>query len=102
MALASGMGWVTEPGWRQTVQSLSRLWGMGSSPRDFRVSHHSRAEVVIKKKGVVQALETVRGRTMWGKGGVPDSESEKGQFLPLEIRAEMGEIPASGCVTPDH
>lgn len=102
VVLASGVGWVTEPGWRHTVQSHSRLWGMGSSPRYFRVFHHFRAGVVEKKKGIVQALETVRERTMWGKGGVPDPELGKGQFLPLEIRAEMGGIPASGCVTPDH
>lgn len=32
----------------------------------------------------------------------PGPRIGKGQFLSLEIRAEMGEIPASGCVTLDH
>lgn len=45
-------------------QSHSRLWGMGSSPRDFRVFHHLRDGVVAEEIAVVPALAMAGGWIM--------------------------------------
>lgn len=75
-------------------QSHSRLWGMGSSPSDFRVFHHLRDGLVAEETAVVSASEMAGG---WMMG-------EKEEWVPApEVgRVEMGEITAFGCVTPDH
>lgn len=54
-------------------QSHLRLWGMGASPRDFRVFHRPRDGVVEEEIGVVPAIEMAGGLMM---------EEKKSGFQP--------------------
>lgn len=54
-------------------QSHLRLWGIGASPRDFRVFHHPRDGVVEEEIGVVPAIEMAGGLMM---------EEKKSGFQP--------------------
>lgn len=70
----------------------SRLWGMGSSPRDFRVFHHLRDGVVAEEIAVVPALAMAGGWIMREKksGFQPQKRAEwkcsKFQVLAVSLQ----------------
>lgn len=77
-------------------QSHLRLWGMGPSPRDFRVFHHPGDGVVAEETGVVPAIEIAGGLMMeekksgfqpwkWGEWKV-----ERVQLLAMSLQITEG------------
>lgn len=58
--------------------------------------------MVAEKKGSFQP-QRWQEDGQWGeKEEFQPQKWREEKFLPLEVRVEIGEIPAFGCVTPDH